>query len=66
MAVSRKKRTQALNAISAAVLEILNEHVPEWNNGAPDNWDAGTREKFDLLTEVERRATRKVNDALST
>lgn len=66
MAVSKKKRTQALNAISAAVMETLNEHVPGWNDGAPDTWDARTREKFDMLTEVERLAARKVNDVLST
>ena len=66
MAVSKKKRLQALNAISAAAIEVLDEFVPQWNDGAPDNWDAATRANFDLIGEVERRATRKVNDALST
>lgn len=64
MAISGKKRRQVLNAISGAALEVLDTVAPEWKDGAPETWERHTREKFDLITEVEVKVSRAVERML--
>lgn len=60
------KAERGANDSGDTIAYINNENVPQWNDGAPDNWDADTRVKFDLLTEAERRVTRKVTQVMIT
>lgn len=64
MAISGKKRRQVLNAISGATLEVLDAVAPEWKDGTPETWDRETKEKFDLITEMEVKVCRAVERVL--
>lgn len=64
MAISGKKRRQVLNAVSVATLEVLDAVAPMWKEGTPETWDKETKEKFDLVSEVEVKVSRAVERAL--
>lgn len=63
MKVTRKFRNQILNTVAAASMAKLQEHCPHaMGDIPPEGWpDDGTRERFDLITEVTTEIERRVD-----
>ncbi len=69
MRISKKKLRQVQGAIGEAMHEILNsgdffdqgsQRWPAELDGGPEQWRDDTKLKFDLLSEMENKATEKV------
>lgn len=65
MAMSNKKRRQILDALSAAAMEMLNEHCPAHKEGPPETWPEDEKKLWDVISEVEDRATKKIECVLA-
>ena len=68
MKISRKRRQMILDAVSDAMLETMKEQLSsderEELEHPPETWSSGTKEKFDLLSELEYRTCFKIEKVL--
>lgn len=66
MKITKKLRNHILNAVAEIALEKLSEHCPEVKDDTPpEMWDADTRRKFDLITEVTTAIESRLGGKLS-
>jgi hypothetical protein len=62
--ISNKSRKEILDAISAGCFDAIEEHIPEWKDGTPETWHEETKEKFDLIGDVEHKINKKLDTVL--
>jgi hypothetical protein len=58
---SEKLQKQLLHAVSAAVMSMCNEHVPDHTQGPPETWQEDQKKIWDLLNELDHRARRNIS-----
>ena len=64
MKTSKKLRNQILNSLSAAVLTMLDEHCPSHKDLPPEAWPDNEKQMWDIINEVESRASKKIDAVL--
>jgi hypothetical protein len=65
MSITQKTRKQVADAISATVIAVLDEHLPEWHGTPPGAMTANDQKIFDLVTDFERKVTQKLAQVLA-
>ena len=67
MKITRKLRNQILNRVAAVSVAKMQEHCPDaLGDKPPEAWpDNGTRQRFDLITDITRAIERDLGAMLN-